>query len=193
MHGLVVIWWPKQFLILNMKTSIAFLSGINVSGHKKILMAELREMLDKLKFSDARTYIQSGNIAFKSDENDVELLANKLKQGIQDTFGFDVPVLVIEASELQQIFDDNPFKKDDPKKVCFVLLKSIPDANLVTEMDKISYPDETFVVTDNCVYLRCLAGFARAKCSNNLFERKLKVQATTRNFNTMVKMIEMSK
>lgn len=176
-----------------MNNYVAFLRGINVSGHKKILMADLREMLEKLKFSDARTYIQSGNIAFKSKEDDVESLSNKLKEGIKYTFGYDVPVLVIEALQLQRIFDGNPFKKNDPKKVCFVLLKSVPDAVLVVEMEKIAYPNETFMITDNCVYLYCSEGFAKAKCSNNLFERKLKVQATTRNYNTMVKMLEMSK
>lgn len=176
-----------------MNNYIAFLRGINVSGHKKILMADLRKILGKLKFSDARTYIQSGNIAFKSDENDVQALSARLKEGIQETFGYDVPVLVMEAQQLQRIFDGNPFKQNDPKKVCFVLLKSAPDKKLANELKKISYPNETFVVTDNCVYLYCSEGFAKAKCSNNLFERKLKVQATTRNFNTMVKMLEMSK
>lgn len=175
-----------------MKNYIAFLRGINVSGHKKILMDDLREMLQKLKFSGAKTYIQSGNIAFSSKESNVEALSNKLKKGIQDAFDFDVPVLVIEASDLQQILDATPFKQYDPKKVCFVLLKSVPEAALVTEMRKISYPNETFVITNKCVYLYCSEGFAKAKCSNNLFERKLKVQATTRNYNTMVKMLEMS-
>ena len=175
-----------------MITYIALLRGINVSGQKKILMAELREMLEKMKLSNVETYIQSGNVVFKSAVENVEVLSEKIGKGILNTFGFDVPILVCKASTLTQIFKNNPYEDKDAKAVCFVLLKETPEQHLIDELGKVTYPNEFFKVTPNCVYLYCLNGFGKAKCNNNFFERKLKVQATTRNYNTMVKLLEMS-
>ncbi|MCK0158074.1 DUF1697 domain-containing protein [Cellulophaga sp. F20128] len=175
-----------------MITYIALLRGINVSGQKKILMAELREMLEKMKFSEVQTYIQSGNVVFKSNVENVEVLSEKIEKGILNTFGFDVPILVCKAATLGQIFKNNPYRDKDPKAVCFVLLNKTPKQLLIEELRKVTFPNEFFEITTNCVYLYCLEGFGKAKCGTNFFERKLQVQATTRNYNTMVKLLDMS-
>ncbi len=175
-----------------MITYIAFLRGINVSGQKKVLMADLREMLEKLHFYNVTTYIQSGNVVFNSEEEKIEILSEKIKKGILDTFKFDVSVLVWKSSTIQKILNDNPYKDKDSKKTYFVLLNSIPKEELVVGLNEENYPNEFFKITPNCVYLYCLNGFGRAKCNNNLFERKLKLEATTRNHKTMTKLLEMS-
>jgi uncharacterized protein (DUF1697 family) len=96
-----------------MKTYIALLRGINVSGHKKIKMADLKDMLLKKGFQDVVTYIQSGNVVFKSEETVHEELEDKIKKGIADTFGFDVPVLVKTKREIEAILRESPYTKEE--------------------------------------------------------------------------------
>lgn len=178
-----------------MKTYIAFLRGINVSGQKKIIMADLRGMLRKLKFDEVETYIQSGNIVLKSNDDDCQKIAQKIKMGIADTFGFEVPVLVKTYKELKSIFDKNPFTEPsdiENKRVYFALLKKPPQPESIKEFRKEKFQGEQFVVANDCVYLNYQIGAGKAKLSNNLIERKLKVSATSRNYRTMTKLLEMS-
>ncbi|MEP0214833.1 MAG: DUF1697 domain-containing protein [Cellulophaga sp.] len=174
-----------------MITYIALLRGINVSGKNKILMADLKQMLLQLELSNITTYIQSGNVVFTSDEVDATVLSEKIHTKILNTFKLDVPVLVIASSTLQAIFKNNPFLSEEEKEIYFVLLATKPNATLVSEINKGTYATEKFTITDHCVYLHCLNGFGKAKCNNNFFERKLKVQATTRNYKTMAKLISL--
>jgi len=79
-----------------MNTYIALLRGINVGGHKKILMADLKLLLDSIGLQNVQTYIQSGNVVFKSKED--THLATKIAEGIKIEYGFFVLVLVKKAS-----------------------------------------------------------------------------------------------
>jgi len=179
-----------------MNKFIVLLRGINVSGQKKIVMADLREILKTLKFEEVETYIQSGNIILRSKEGHNDKIAEKVEKGIADNFGFDVPVLVKKYEELKTIFDNNPFNDPDDiedKKIYFALLKQVPPLELIAEFKKNKFTNDKFVFTDQCVYLNYFNGAGQAKLTNNLIERKLKVSATSRNYRTMVKLLEMSK
>lgn len=176
-----------------MTTYIALLRGINVSGQKKLPMAYLRGMLHKMDFKDISTYIQSGNVVFDMDEKDTETLEEEIKRNIQDTFGFDVPVLVKSKTDFEQIIQQNPFTDREVlenNQVYFVLLKNTPEKEKLITLQKEEYQNEKFVITEDCVYLLCQNGYGNAKLSNNLIERKLKVSATTRNYRTMAKLLE---
>ena len=175
-----------------MQTYIALLRGINVSGKKKIPMAELRELLSKAGLENVQKYIQSGNVIFKSSEESKEKLETKIHNEIKAHFGFEVPVLVKTPKDLQQIFDDCPFSEAEKQNSYFMLLYDIPNKDLVAEISKISYPNETFVITDNSIYFHCSTGYGKAKCSNNFFERKLKITATARNYKTMTNLLSLS-
>lgn len=176
-----------------MKTYIALLRGINVSGHKLIKMADLRESLHKRGFEGVQTYIQSGNIVFKNKGGELFELEEAIKKAILDDFGFDVPVLVRTAKDLESILKNNPFaKEENTKQLFFVLLKQPPTKALVEEFDELKFEGEDFHITDACVYLNCKIGFAKAKLNNNFIERKLKVEATARNLRTMQKLVEMA-
>jgi uncharacterized protein (DUF1697 family) len=178
-----------------MKTYIALLRGINVSGHKKIKMADLKDMLLKKGFQDVVTYIQSGNVVFKSEETVHEELEDKIKKGIADTFGFDVPVLVKTKREIEAILRESPYTKEEDieaKKIYYVLLKSEPQKEAIDNLVQADYPNELFTITKSCVYLNCLFGAGKAKLTNTIIERKLKVSATTRNHRTMLKLIEIA-
>ncbi len=175
-----------------MKTYIALLRGINVSGQKKVPMAELRELLSNFGLKEVQTYIQSGNVIFKSAEKDIQKLEFKIHEVIKTHFGFEVPILVKIPEDLQHVFDNCPFPDEKKMNSYFTLLYSVPDIDLINEVAKISYPNEAFVITKDCIYFYCSTGYGKAKYNNNFFERKLKTTATARNYKTMVKLIAMS-
>ena len=175
-----------------MMTYIALLRGINVSGQKKVPMAELRELLLESGFKNVQTYIQSGNVIFKSERKDVEKLELEIHNAIKKHFGFEVPILIIKPYVLQQIFDDCPFTEEKKANSYFMLLYSNPDVHLVNEVSKMSYQDEEFIISNNCIYFYSSIGYGRTKFNNNFFERKLKTTATARNYKTMVKLLSLS-
>lgn len=174
-----------------MKTYIALLKGINVGGHKKVPMAELRDLLAKSGFQNVQTYIQSGNVIFKSLD-DVHGLEKKISNLISVHFGFDVSVIVKTNPELQLIFDSCPFEKDIKEMSYFIILNTSPDAKMIDEVNKISYENEEVIIKNNCLYFYSSNGFGQTKFNMNTYERKLKVIGTSRNYNTMVKLLSLS-
>lgn len=176
-----------------MKTYIAFLRGINVSGQKKIKMADLRETLMKTELQNVRTYIQSGNIIFDTSISEVSQMEKLIRRAIDDGFGYDVPVIVKTEQEIQKILNNNPFRDEtNLKGLYFALLHEVPDYESVMSFKKLKFENEDFHYTQGCVYLNCKLGAGKAKLSNNLIEIKLKVTATTRNLNTMRKMMALA-
>ncbi|WP_343488033.1 DUF1697 domain-containing protein [Allomuricauda sp. d1] len=176
-----------------MNTYIGFLRGINVGGQKKIKMADLRESLEKAGFKSVQTYIQSGNLVFMDKSSERQVVAKNIEQILLKDFGFEVPVLVTTAQQLKKILEENPFSNDaEQKNLYFALLHEAPDENEKANLKPADYPNETFHMAEDCVYLNCKKGAGKAKLTNNIIERKLKVTATTRNLRTMQKMVEMA-
>lgn len=173
-----------------MQSYIGFLRGINVGGQKKIKMADLRLSLEKSGFSDVKTYIQSGNLILKS-EKQAKSIMSSVQECIQKDFGFEVPTLVLITREIKSILENMPFQNTEEKNLYFTLLHKKPNRDLVDSFKELQFENEDFVVAENCVYLNCKKGAGKAKLNNNIIENKLKVTATTRNLNTMRKMIEM--
>jgi uncharacterized protein (DUF1697 family) len=175
-----------------MKTYIALLRGINVGGHKKTPMAELRALLEKKGLENVKTYIQSGNIVFQSSIKQKPEIEELIKIAILDNFGFEVPTLVKTRDELQTIFDQCPFQKEKKENSYFTLLFKEPDKNMIAEASNISYPNEEIIITPNCLYFYCEMGYGQAKFNGKLFEKKLDTTFTARNYRTMAKLLEMS-
>ncbi|MCB9360500.1 MAG: DUF1697 domain-containing protein [Flavobacteriales bacterium] len=177
-------------------TCIALLRGINVSGHKLIKMTELKEMFEKAGFSNVSTYIQSGNIVFSAKEKDTVSIQEIIQTNILKTFGFDVNVQVLTAEKLNRIMENHSFldeHKDQLKAIYYTLLAEKPNGELVNELEKLEQIDEFFNITDEVIYCFYPNGYGKAKWHNVFFEKKLKVNCTTRNYNTMNKLTELSK
>ncbi|MBR9853253.1 MAG: DUF1697 domain-containing protein [Algicola sp.] len=171
---------------------IALLRGINVSGQKKIRMADLRQVLEKSGLQNVKTYIQSGNIVFEKGTIKKEDLREHIFDAIRQNFGFDVPTLIIQKEEIEEVLDANPFSdKVNVDKLYYVWLRNSPKQELVEEFNQLYFEREQFHITDKCVYLLCESGYGNAKLNNNYIEGKLKVGATTRNQKTMIKLLEM--
>ncbi len=177
-----------------MKKYIALLRGINVSGQKKIKMAELRELLSGVKgMDDVATYIQSGNIVFTSKEEQGEL-QGKIILAIEEHYGYKVGVFVYSQSEWETIVSENPFLQDDAvdaTKCHLSCLDSVPEQQLVDTLKESEYLPDEFRVIGKRIYVHCPNGYGRTKLHNNFFEKKLKVSATTRNWRTTMKLLGM--
>lgn len=179
-----------------MTTYISILRGINVSGQKKILMADLKALYEKLKFHHVTTYIQSGNVVFKSDKKAAnEELAKKIEQAIAKKYKFDVPVIVRSAAELKTIIAENPFvkrKKIDPEKIHVTFLSTNPQPAYLSAINPIQFPPDEYIIIGKEIFLHCPVSYGETKLSNKFFETKLKVTATTRNWKTVNTLAEIA-
>tara|TARA_R110001632_G_scaffold43376_1_gene109868 strand:+ start:30693 stop:31211 length:519 start_codon:yes stop_codon:yes gene_type:complete len=167
---------------------IVLLRGINVSGKNRLPMQDLRDILQQLAYQNIQTYIQSGNIILDTDESKSEII-KKIKDGIYQKFEYDVPIIVVTIEELKTAIDNYPFPTENPKIVAFVFLNQ---QTAVTDFEIKGINEDKFLIKDKMVYIYCPTGFAKTKLSNNLFERKLNVIATTRNFRTVQKLLALS-
>lgn len=168
-----------------MKIFLSILRGINVSGQKKIPMTELRILYEELNFKNITTYIQSGNVVFKST-NFIDL-PKKIEQKIFERYNFNVPVIIRTPDEMQSIVEKNPFlklKDVDLSKLHVVYLVDNPKQENIDKLKSYNYEPDIFSVSGKEVYLYCPNGYGNTKLTNNFFENKLKVTATTRNWNT---------
>jgi uncharacterized protein (DUF1697 family) len=174
-----------------MKTYIILLRGLMPTGKNKVLMTPLRQVLVDAGFVDVHTYIQSGNVLAQSalTGSQVEKVVH---HEIQKHFGGDIVVLARTSLQLQQIFADNPFKDADTAKVYFTILGSRPSKEKIKLLAEQTFLPDTFVVTNEAVHIHSPVAYGLTKLNNNFIERTLGVSATTRNYRTMKKLLEMS-
>ena len=178
-----------------MTTYISILRGINVSGQKLIKMDALRKMYDNLGFRNVTTYVQSGNVVFTSDDIEIHEIEDKISQQIEKEFGFIVPVIVLTTEKLKKVIDNNPFSKDENKDQAFfhvTFLSSKPSCFDKKVIEDKKQEGEDLSFSDEAVYLYCPNGYGNTKLTNNLFEAKLKVRATTRNWKTTNELLKIS-
>lgn len=178
-----------------MNTFIALLRGINVSGHNSIKMADLKQLLLNANLKNVVTYIQSGNVVFNSRETSEDFFETLISKKIKEAYGYDVKVLVISKEYLNIVFNNNQLLKDsllDFKKSCVTFLEKEPTEEGKEKIYELASKDELLIFNDKIAYIYCPNGFGRTKLSNNNFEKKLKISATSRNWNTITKLVELS-
>src|SRR5438105_2075448 len=105
-----------------MTAFVSLFRGINVGGHHKIRMDELKDLHESLGLKDVLPYIQSGNVVFKSDDADVARLRGQIEDGFEKKFGFHVEVFVRTSAELQEIIEKNPFQGQHSKESKWVVV-----------------------------------------------------------------------
>lgn len=180
-----------------MKTYIALLRGINVSGYKKVPMSELRELLDGLKLSRIKTYIQSGNVVFDAAEKDSSLLAESIAEKIAEQFGFDVAVLVIGLADFKKALEQNPFLQEpgmNPDLLYTTFLAAAPSAGQLAKLKEMepTLEPERLVIRGTTAYVYCSNGYGNTRIHNNFLEKNLKVTGTTRNLKTIQALIALA-
>jgi uncharacterized protein (DUF1697 family) len=171
-----------------MPVYVAMLRGINVSGHKIIKMESLRTSFESLGFGGVKTYIQSGNIIFKTSKTVPEDLAKRIAKKILDDFYFAVPVLIRAKEELACVLKSNPLLKRtgvDESKLHFTFLSATAPKEAESILKTLAGKSELFAVGGREIYLHCPGGYGNTKLSNHAIEKKLSVHATTRNWKTV--------
>jgi uncharacterized protein (DUF1697 family) len=176
-------------------TYIALLRGVNVGGKHKLPMKELVEICCAAECGNVCTYIQSGNVVFTASTSVAGRLALVLARKIEARFGFPVPVVLRSHEQLAQVAKNNPFlragKPESSLHVSF--LADAPPAESIATLDpKRSAPDE-FRVVGSEIYLHLPNGAGNSKLTNAYFDSRLKTVSTSRNWATVMKLLEMSR
>jgi len=176
-----------------MQTYIALLRGINVSGQKKINMNELLSYMEEVGLKDTKTYIQSGNLIFNSELRSQEL-KNLIQNKIEKEYNFFVPVLIFTKNETDLIIEQNPYIKPhvDIKFIYVTFLTEKPSNESTEEIKDYKKSNDEFIIRGKVIYIYCPGGYGRTKLTNNFFEKKLNVTATTRNWKTTLKFKEIA-
>ena len=168
------------------------LRGINVSGQKKIRMADLKSLYELLGFGNVQTYVQSGNVIFDSPEQDAAKLRSSIEAQIETVFGFSVPVLIRTAVDFKRIIENHPFAQEEEIRVLVTFLYEQPEASTWSELSNYKDHVDKFVLGKQEIFLFCPGGYGKTKLSNNFFEKKLGVIATTRNWKTIHAVYQMA-
>ena len=168
----------------------ALLRGINVGGHKKILMADLRAMLKDLGFTGVTTLLQSGNVVFTCPETPTADLAAAIERAIADRFTMSVRCLVRTGPQLRATVDGNPFPHGPGQASRFfaLFLSENPDPELLAMYDPRGLAPVDVALGDGVIYQWCPDGILAAPNVSGFVEKNLNVAVTARNWNTVVKL-----
>ncbi|MEU0136251.1 DUF1697 domain-containing protein [Streptomyces sp. NPDC006296] len=175
----------------------ALLRGINVSGHRRVPMAELRELLGELGHEGVATHLQSGNAAFRSASEDEGALAAELERAIEDRFGFPVDCLVRSAAYLAAVADACPFPAAtlEGRQLHVTYFDRAVEAARFAPLDAEDFLPEEFRLGDRALYLYAPDGLGRSKLAVALGRPAVTrgLVATSRNWNTVLKLVEMTR
>jgi len=178
-----------------MAVVISMLRGVNVGGHNCIKMESLRTMYESLGLRDARTYVQSGNVVFRTAARDPIGLAKRIENKIEQTYGFRPAVINRTTSELREAIRRNPFAGRDgihPSKLLVTFLAVEPNSEAREKILGIPADPEELRIAGREVYVYYPNGMGRSRLSAALIERTLKTHGTGRNWNTVTKLLEMA-
>jgi len=178
-----------------MNTYISILRGINVSGKNRIKMDELKQLYSNLGFNNVQTYIQSGNVIFRTELTDIKVLESLITKEISNGFGFQIPVIVLTNNSLQSALTNNPFLSDSTKNPAFMhftFLSDIPQKELFEKIAEKDYTPDEYRFENKTIFLYCPTGYGNTKLTNTFFENKLRITATTRNLQTVKQLIALS-
>jgi uncharacterized protein (DUF1697 family) len=175
------------------QTWVALLRGINLGARNKVSMAGLRELFADLGAEDVKTYVQSGNVVFRSPGARSDL-TKAIENEIHSRLGLDLTVVVRTNRDLARLVSANPFAKHEPDetKLHVTFLAEPPERGRVAALEKNRFVPDEFRVTRSAVYLHCPQGYGRSKLSNAFFEKQLGVAATTRNWRTVTALAELA-
>lgn len=178
-----------------MENFIALLRGINVSGHNVIRMARLQDIFKNLGFRDIRTYLQSGNVVFRTMESDPSQMERAITAAISLQLGLEVPALVLSTHALDQIVKKNPWQgRADMNPAFFhvTFLSGEPGPCDPALLLARKHVGEDLALFDRVVYLYCPQGYGQSKLTNTFLEKTLGTQATTRNWKTTLELWRMA-
>ena len=171
---------------------VALLRGINVGGHRRVPMAELRSSLEDAGLTDVATYIQSGNVWFEGGPAHRSAASTLVADVVEEAFGFRVPVIVRTVDELAAAVAAHPFEPPpEGEKMLHVLFcEPAPTASAVDGLDAARAPHDDWALIGADLHIRYGRGSATSKATVDWFERELGVTTTGRNLVTVRALVE---
>ena len=178
-----------------MTSVISMLRGVNVGGNNMIKMDALRALYASLGLRDPQSYIQSGNVVFRTDRKEIAPIAKKIEDAIEDQFGFRPSVALRTTAELREVIAKNPFAKRsgiEPGKLLVSFLMSDPAAADRELVRKMKFDPEEVYLGSRHLYIYFTIGQAKTKLNTKMIEKTLKTTGTGRNWNSILKLLEMA-
>jgi uncharacterized protein (DUF1697 family) len=169
---------------------VALLRAVNLGSRNQVSMGDLRTLFVDLGGEDVTTYVQSGNVVFKSRIADAGKLTDTIERRIRRELDLDITVLLRTKAQLARVAAANPFesREPEPTKLHVTFLADAPTRGRVRTLETLAFPPDEFRVVGKQVYLHTPSGYGRSKLSGGFFERQLGVPATTRNWRTVTKL-----
>jgi len=181
-------------MLERMPVIISMLRGVNVGGHNKIKMDALRDLYKSLDLRDAQTYVQSGNVVFKTDAKDLASLAKRIEDAIERKVGFRPGVILRTTSDLRDVLARNPFAKRrdlNPGKLIVTFLAAEANRETRAEILGIKTGGEGVKMGGRELYIYFPDGMGQSKLWPAI-DKALKKSGTGRNWNTVTKLLEMA-
>lgn len=179
-----------------MPVYLALFRGINVSGHNLIKMEPLKKVLEAEGYRNVQTYIQSGNVIFESDEVNLQAIARAMENLMYKEYGHNVVIFILDEAMVIKAIENNPYCGREPesqgiKKYFVAFLSDVPKSDGLDKLKKYHRGEDEYKIIDTVMYLKLAGSAADSKLTNVFIENKLNVKATTRNWNTTLKVLEM--
>ncbi|MCM0082369.1 DUF1697 domain-containing protein [Geomonas sp. Red32] len=176
-----------------MQQYVALFRGINVGGSNILPMKELAALLEAQGLQQVVTYIQSGNVVFESEEADKTRLCVGIRSAVKDRHGFDPFTILLETSELEQAMAANPFSEAvaAPNTLHLFFLAAAPMSPNMSALEKLRGENERYALQGAVFYLHAPDGIGKSKLAANS-EKLLGVPATSRNWRTVMKLLELT-
>jgi len=174
-----------------MPTYIALLRAVNLPGHNKVAMADLRDLLSDVGFGDPRSLLQSGNLVFRADARTGSALEGLLETEVERRLGLGTDFLVRSAREWAKAVARNPFPEEarrDPAHLLVMFLKGAPAGKVVDALQASITGPEVVRAEGKHLYITYPAGIGRSRLTTALIERSLGTRGTGRNWNTVLKL-----
>jgi len=178
-----------------MPVLVCLLRGVNIGGHHKIKMDDLRALCVVLKFVNVQTLLQSGNVVFRTEERSLSTLADKIESAIERKFGFRPEVLLRTVPEMREVVARNPLAKRkgiEPPKFAVAFLEDEPTPAMRKALLAMDIAPEELHVIGRHLYIYFPNGQARPRLSWSQIAKILNTPTTARNWNTVTKLIELA-
>jgi len=173
---------------------IALLRAVNVAGHNPVAMADLRDMIAGLGYSDVQSVLQSGNLVFTADGKAGAKLERLLEVEAKKRLALEADFFVRSAAEWEDIVAENPFHAEarrDPARLVAVFLKDAPGNGAVKALQASIVGREVVRATGRQAYIVYPDGQGRSKLTNAVIEKHLGSRGTARNWNTVLRLAEL--
>jgi uncharacterized protein (DUF1697 family) len=178
-----------------MPVAVCMLRGVNLGGNKKIKMEALRALCTSLGCEDVKTFINSGNVVFRTKERNLNRLAKVVEDAVESEAGFHAGVVLRTAAEMRETAANNPFarrKEIEPGKLLVNFLADAPSAETVKKLEALDTAPDELYVRGREMYIYFPNGQGQSKLKWAPIDKLLNMTFTGRNWNTTTKLLEMA-